>query len=196
MANFTQVSNAVFDDPRLGKHEILVYITLKRHTDNDTGYCYPSIRIIAKGARLSGATVLGAIDVLVRTGWLRVQKRNEPGRKEHAVNTYLVLEGCSPDEHVYHGANTGVRPVDKRCSPGRTELDSRTRKNADPQSAGNPAGPPTGSGSEPKRDSLGIVPTGELPVFLDPEDDLDEAGRSVRVGKLMAEFRDQLKAAG
>jgi len=102
---FTILEDRILDDVRISKHGLLAYWVLCRHADAKA-QCFPSIRRIATQTRLGVATVWRAIEELVDAGYVKRQKRLEPGRREKAVNVYTILYRCSREEHGVSGGNT------------------------------------------------------------------------------------------
>lgn len=70
---------------RVGAVPFCVYITIKSHTDMETGTAFPSIPTIAKLVGVSNDTVERALKKLVEAGLLEVEKK---GRR----NSYSIIE--------------------------------------------------------------------------------------------------------
>ena len=75
--SYSIIADAVLDDPRVGRPELLVYIALCRCADRE-GSCYPSYATIAAIARLSVEQTQQAIKRLVDLGILQ-----KPGGTNH-----------------------------------------------------------------------------------------------------------------
>jgi hypothetical protein len=75
----TWIPDAIMDDGRVEKSELLVYLALARHSNKD-GECWPSYQRIADLSRLSRKTVIDAVENLVTLGWIiKNTRRNEKG---------------------------------------------------------------------------------------------------------------------
>ncbi len=111
---FTILEDAILEDQRIRKHGLLVYWILCRYADNKA-QCFPSIRKIAKEARLSPSTVWAAIEGLVTNGYIEKQTRSIPTKKEKTSNLYTILYTCSHTEHR-------VSPGEHPCSHTDKEL--------------------------------------------------------------------------
>jgi len=79
----------VLDDTSLTAHDVLVYATIARYADNNTGVAYPSRSTIATAARCDIKTVDAAVGRLVRSGCLEKHKRTT---KTGEANLYVVHE--------------------------------------------------------------------------------------------------------
>lgn len=88
---FTTLSNAILDDDRLGKHEILVYLALCRHASNDTRSAFPSMATLAKESRLSRSTVQESLAKLEAFGYLQKEQRTRANGSSSS-NLYKLME--------------------------------------------------------------------------------------------------------
>ncbi len=88
----TYIPDAVLDDPRVERAELLTYLALCRFADRD-GASWPSIKTIAKKARLSESAVKLALKGLVSKGLLSMGIRRKPGSQERSSNLYRLLDG-------------------------------------------------------------------------------------------------------
>ena len=79
----------VLDDTTLTAHDILVYATIARYADNQTGVAYPSRATIAEQARCDIKTVDAAVRRLVLSGCLEKHKRRTEAGE---ANLYIVHE--------------------------------------------------------------------------------------------------------
>jgi hypothetical protein len=79
----------VLDDETLTAHDVLVYATIARYADNQTGVAYPSRATIAKAARCDMKTVDAAVRRLVVSGCLEKHKRRHEAGES---NLYIVHE--------------------------------------------------------------------------------------------------------
>jgi DNA-binding transcriptional MocR family regulator len=73
----TRVHNQLLEDPRLGSHELAVYLGLAKHADIDTGECRPGRKTLMGYARLGANSVIAALQMLEATGY--IEKRLRPG---------------------------------------------------------------------------------------------------------------------
>ena len=94
-ASFTLLFDAVLDDERLGKNEILVYLALCRFANGKTRECFPSFATIAKAARLATSTTQAAIKNLEKYGILDITTRNRADGGKSS-NLYRLSEGVLP----------------------------------------------------------------------------------------------------
>jgi len=80
---------AVLDDESLTAHDVLVYATIARYADSNTGVAWPSRQTVAEAARCDIKTVDRCVARLVSAGFLEKHKRkNELGES----NIYVVHE--------------------------------------------------------------------------------------------------------
>ncbi len=130
---FTILEDSILEDQRISKHGLLVYWVLCRHADHKA-CCFPSIRKIAKGARISTSTVWAAVEELIKTGYIKKRTRLIPGKKEKNSNLYTILYTCShTDTPCIGGRKTRVSPGDKELYP--LELDTIKNKEIAAQGA-------------------------------------------------------------
>lgn len=88
---FTQIENAIIEDERITRSEILVYLILCYHANNDTDQCYPGIRKIAGETRLSKNTVNTAIEGLIDKRYItKTQRKNPDNPKQNFSNLYTI----------------------------------------------------------------------------------------------------------
>ena len=87
---FTQIENAIIEDPQITKAEMLVYLILCYHANNDTSQCWPGIKKIAKETRLSNNTVHTAIKGLEDKGYITKTTRQNPDNKQNFTNLYTI----------------------------------------------------------------------------------------------------------
>jgi hypothetical protein len=81
---------AVLDDDTLSAHDILVYATIARHADRNTGEAWPSRSTVARMARCDIKTVDRSVARLVEAGFLEKQRRKTVLGDES--NLYIVHE--------------------------------------------------------------------------------------------------------
>jgi len=104
---------AVLEHRSLTATDVLVYATIARFADSQTGQAYPSRATIAGLARCSTSTVDRSIGTLVKAGFLSKQARRTKAGDPDS-NLYLVHE-------IAEAANGGVAaPV---TTPTRTSDD-------------------------------------------------------------------------
>jgi len=116
---------AVLEHRSLSATDVLVYATIARFADNDTGEAYPSRATIAGLARTSVDTVDRSIRTLEATGFLTKERRKGP-KGEPASNLYLVheiAEAAAEGGGRTHAARGGRTDA---VSGGRTHA-ARTR---------------------------------------------------------------------
>jgi hypothetical protein len=87
---FTLIENVVIEDQELGAVDILVYMALAKHVDED-GVCWPSMSIIGKLARCVRQTVAKSITRLETCGYLRRTARFRPDGGVTS-NVYQLLQ--------------------------------------------------------------------------------------------------------
>jgi hypothetical protein len=96
---WVRVHNWLLEDPELRYKDKLVYLAIAKHADNNSQFCWPSTPLIAKEAGIGrpslytyknsqGKIVEGALDRLVRLGYIKIGKRNMGTR---VSNTYTLL---------------------------------------------------------------------------------------------------------
>ena len=81
------LTNSLLFDQRLTKNHLLVGLAIGVHHFRGQDYCNPSLRTIAKEARLSLQTTHNAVAELEKLGWLKVEK--SPGRPNKYYPRFL-----------------------------------------------------------------------------------------------------------
>lgn len=81
-SGFSMLPNWAVDDDRLGAYDLLVYMALIRHADNN-GVCWPSLERLAKIARCSQPTVSKSLNVLEQLGYIRRVKSDGRANRYH-----------------------------------------------------------------------------------------------------------------
>jgi hypothetical protein len=81
---------AVLDDETLTAHDVLVYATIARYADRNTGEAWPSRSTVAKAARCDIKTVDRSVVRLVESGLLEKKRRKTTLGDES--NLYIVHE--------------------------------------------------------------------------------------------------------
>ena len=89
---------AVLDDPTLTAHDVLVYATIARYADVNTGVAWPSRATVAQNARCDIKTVDRCVTRLVTAGFLEKHKRRTP--KGDDSNVYVVHEIVARQEQL------------------------------------------------------------------------------------------------
>lgn len=103
--SFTVISDSVLDDPELTANEVLVYITLKKFSNNATKTAFPSLSTLAKKSRISRSSVQRALNGLCEKGYIIRKQRYNKETKEYRSNLYIIL--------------------DKKTTPEQRETDSK-----------------------------------------------------------------------
>ena len=112
--SFSIIADAVLDDPRVGRAELLVYMALVRHADKE-GSCFPSYQRIADVARLSRKTAIVAIDKLVSLGIVQKQERKDPAG-DSTSNLYLITDTPSATTIIQPDTRGGVMSTPPWCN--------------------------------------------------------------------------------
>jgi hypothetical protein len=73
----------------------LILISLANHADHLSGFCYPTMRTIAKEASCDRRTVLRKLPDLESAGHIRIIKRTK-GKQRLAHDYQLLMPGCDP----------------------------------------------------------------------------------------------------
>jgi len=90
--HITYIPDSVLDDPKVERAELLTYLSLCRFADGE-GASWPSIKTVAKKARLSESAVKLALKGLVSKGLLAIKIRHKAGSQERSSNLYRLLDG-------------------------------------------------------------------------------------------------------
>ena len=120
---------AVLEHRSLTATDVLVYATIARFADNQTGEAWPSRQTIAGLARCSVDTIDRSIAVLEKAGFLTKQRRK--GEKgEPASNLYTVHEIADQPQDVGGGSRThAARGSRTDAARGSRTHAARTRPN-------------------------------------------------------------------
>lgn len=105
---FTIIADPIFDDPRVGKNELLVYITLCKFANKDRD-CWPGLNKIAEVARCGRSTVQEAVKTLVMLGYVDKQVRKKRGGYRSSL--YKVYNTPKGSGNFDGGPDGGV-PID------------------------------------------------------------------------------------
>ena len=128
---------AVLDDPNLTAHDVLVYATISRYADSDTGVAWPSRATVAEQARCDIKTVDRSVQRLVTAGFLEKHKRkNELGES----NVYVIHEIVHRQETLKpksrgrdsNGAGVGTQTVRPLATQTVRELEPIQLEETDP----------------------------------------------------------------
>jgi hypothetical protein len=115
---------AVLDDPTLSAHDVLVYSTLARFADHDTGQAWPSRATIAELARCDVKTVDRCLTHLVEAGFIeKTKRRNDLGE----TNLYVIHEIAAAAEARGGRDSNGATPRDSNGATPRDSNGARTR---------------------------------------------------------------------
>lgn len=93
--NFFMVNNSLVDIEHLDNgitkpSEIAVFCAIAFHADSKTRKAFPSIKKVAKEARVGERTARSAIRVLEECGYLKVERRFRHGRQ--MSNLYTLVK--------------------------------------------------------------------------------------------------------
>jgi len=128
---------AVLDDDSLTAHDVLVYATIARYADSNSGVAWPSRQTVAKAARCDIKTVDRCVSRLVQAGFLEKHKRkNELGES----NVYVVHEIVARQETLEprsrgrgtNGAGVGTQTVRPLATQTVRELEPLELEETDP----------------------------------------------------------------
>jgi hypothetical protein len=128
---------AVLDDENLTAHDVLVYATIARYADVNTGVAWPSRKTVAEQARCDIKTVDRCVSRLVDAGFLEKHKRrNEAGES----NVYVVHEIVAHQQTLNprsrgrgtNGARVGTQTVRPLGTQTVRELEPIELDNQDP----------------------------------------------------------------
>jgi len=81
------LTNSLLFDERLTKNHLLVCLVLAVHNFRGQDYCSPSVRTIAREARLSIQTTINAVRELEKWDWLQVHRG--PGKANKYYPRFL-----------------------------------------------------------------------------------------------------------
>jgi DNA-binding MarR family transcriptional regulator len=81
------LTNSLLFDERLTKNHLLVCLVIAVHHFRGQDYCNPSLRTIAREARLSIQTTINAVRELEKQGWLQVERN--PGKANKYYPRFL-----------------------------------------------------------------------------------------------------------
>ena len=98
---------AVLEDEALTAHDVLVYATIAKWADNDTGVAYPSRQSIAQAARCDIKTVDRSVTRLVAAGYLEKHKRKHENGES---NLYVIHEITARQERLRGRDSNGATP--------------------------------------------------------------------------------------
>jgi len=112
---------AVLEDESLTAHDVLVYATIAKWADNDTGVAFPSRKSIAESARCDIKTVDRCVTRLVAAGYLDKHKRKTT---EGESNLYVIHEITARQERLKGRDTNGATPRRGRDTNGARGGDS------------------------------------------------------------------------
>ena len=98
---------AVLEDDALTAHDVLVYATIAKWADNETGVAYPSRATIAESARIDIKTVDRSVGRLVAAGYLEKHKRKHENGES---NLYVIHEIVARQETLGGRGTNGATP--------------------------------------------------------------------------------------
>jgi len=128
---------AVLDDESLTAHDVLVYATIARYADVNSGEAWPSRQTVAQQARCDIKTVDRAVTRLVAAGFLEKHKRKN---QEGETNLYVVHEVVARQEKLEkrrggrdsNGARVGTQTVRPLATQTVRELEPLELQGSDP----------------------------------------------------------------
>jgi len=108
---------AVLDDETLTAHDVLVYATIARYADVNTGIAWPSRATVAQNARCDIKTVDRCVTRLVAAGFLEKRKRKTDLGESNVYTVHEIVahqQTLKPkrgrDSNGARGATQTVRP--------------------------------------------------------------------------------------
>ena len=131
--HYTILSDAVIDDERVGKNELLVYMVLCRYSGKERT-AFPGIRLLAQKARLSPNTAQAALNNLVTLGYLKIEKRTRGDTQAKTSHLYTLVEVCQFPGGVSATDTGGVSATDTEVS-----LSSEEEREGAPKAALSPS---------------------------------------------------------
>ena len=112
---------AVLEDENLTAYDVLVYATIARYADVNSGEAWPSRQTVAQQARCDIKTVDRAVTRLVAAGFLEKHKRKN---QEGETNLYVVHEVVARQEKLEKRRggrdSNGATPSDSNGARTRT----------------------------------------------------------------------------
>jgi hypothetical protein len=128
---------AVLDDENLTAHDVLVYATIARYADVNTGVAWPSRKTVADQARCDIKTVDRSVTRLVDAGFLEKHKRRSEAGES---NIYVVHEIVAHQQTLKsrsrgrdtNGAGVGTQTVRPLATQTVRELEPIQLDTADP----------------------------------------------------------------
>jgi hypothetical protein len=99
---FTLIENIVLEDQELGAVDVLVYLALAKHAD-DEGTCWPSLATIGKVARCGRTAALKSIATLEAHGYLKRKNRFRPDGG--VTSNFYQLLSLKAEKHPVHQAD-------------------------------------------------------------------------------------------
>ena len=106
---------AVLEDDALTAHDVLVYATIAKWADNETGVAYPSRATIAESARIDIKTVDRCVGRLVAAGYLEKHKRKH---EQGESNLYVIHEIVARQQTLGGRDSNGATPRGGRGTNG------------------------------------------------------------------------------
>ena len=128
---------AVLEDENLTAYDVLVYATIARYADVNSGEAWPSRQTVAQQARCDIKTVDRAVTRLVSAGFLEKHKRKN---QEGETNLYVVHEVVARQEKLEkrrggrdsNGARVGTQTVRPLATQTVRELEPLELEGSDP----------------------------------------------------------------
>jgi len=84
-----RIFQAVWDHGPQNRSEMLVLMVLADSADAETGECFPSVRRIAAGARMSVTVARRTLRALESDGWITCRQNDRPNGSQSS-NVYTV----------------------------------------------------------------------------------------------------------
>jgi len=91
------IDNVVIEDFNLTPYEGWLYAVIVKFANRKTGEAFPSHAALAKAANMSKSNVIRCIASLEAKRLIHVERSRKPGKREKAVNHYVILDPRQPE---------------------------------------------------------------------------------------------------
>ncbi len=181
---FTLIENVVLDDDTLSGIDLLVYLALAKHADEE-GTCWPSMATVAKAARCGCTAVKESLRHLEACGYLKRTARFRPDGGVTS-NVYRLLQVKM--ETPVRQATTPLAPGDQ--APRRQATTNYIQSEQDPKK-----GEVSPQPSTPQPEDLVIQQLADVPGLVHDRRFREGARRLLSQGKSPAELVTAVRAA-